>query len=311
MTKGLLLALVVSFGLVGCAGLRQFPEGPPENNYKKALDDLDAEYAETVDKIYKATGATAPKDRMDIRNQFIERRIAVIDAYYKEFQAGLVKENVRADFLISLVAVGVGGAGSLVSETASQILSAVSGGLAGGQAAYGKAVLYDKAMSALVAQMQATRKVIKGQIFQRWELDIDKYPLWMARTDLEAYYFAGSLPGAIIATAADAQQKSKEADAILFEPITQEAVTPEAFNSRKDLVAAVDKLDAPRAKALVVSVGATFKGAKSFIDDQYPPDRQKADTTGNGARDLLKQLVTLTAKKPSDLATWQRLMGSL
>jgi hypothetical protein len=142
----------------------------------------------------------------------IERRMAVIDAYFKEFQAGLVKENVRADFGIALLGIGVGAAGALVAQTASQILSAVSGGLAGAQAAYGKAVLYDKAMSALLAQMQAGRKTVAAQIFQRWNLGLDQYPMWMARMDLEAYYFAGSLPGAILGTAADAKVKEAQAD---------------------------------------------------------------------------------------------------
>ena len=213
MAKSGLLALVVAFAFVGCAGLRQFPEVPQD--YKMALEGLDADYAATLDTIYGKDGlpstVDATKARL-LRNRMMERRMAVIDAYYKEFQAGLVKENVRADFFLSLIGIGVGAAGSLVAETASQILSAVSGGLAGGQAAYGKAVLYDKAMSALVAQMQASRKVIAADIFQRWNEDIEQYPMWMARTDLENYYFAGSLPGAILATAADAKEKDARAE---------------------------------------------------------------------------------------------------
>ena len=207
MTKGLLLGLVVAFGLAGCAGLRQFPES--SQDYATDLGALDRDYDAALKKIYASTNASTPKA---IRNQMIETRMAVIDAHFKEFQSSLVKDNVRADFWIALIGVGVGGAGALASETASQILSAVSGGLAGGQAAYSKAVLYDKAMSALIAQMQASRKAVAVVIFERWAEDIDQYPMWMARTDLEAYYFAGSLPGAIIATASDAQVKDKQAE---------------------------------------------------------------------------------------------------
>jgi hypothetical protein len=199
--------LLLACGLVGCAGLRQFPEVATDHD--AALATLDAHYAQALKDVYRSA---TPAQRKDIRNRMIETRMAVIDAYYKEFQAGLVKENVRTDFALSLVGIGVGGAGALVAGTASQILSAVSGGLAGGQAAYGKAVLYDKAMSALVAQMQASRKAIAAQIFERWNEDVDQYPMWMARTDVEAYYFAGSLPGAILATAADAKVKEKEAE---------------------------------------------------------------------------------------------------
>jgi hypothetical protein len=214
MTKGWLMAVIAAFGLVGCAGLRQFPE--VSQDYDKALSGLDTEYAGAIEQIYgqreaPTTSIDAAKAKA-IRNRLIEIRMAVIDANFKEFQAGLVKENVRVDFGVALLGVGVGAAGSLVAETASQILSAVSGGLAGAQAAYGKSVLYDKAMSALVAQMQASRKAIAAEIFQRWSEDIERYPMWMARTDLEAYYFAGSLPGAILSTAADAKVKDLQAE---------------------------------------------------------------------------------------------------
>ncbi len=209
MKKGWLLALIVTFGLGGCAGLTQFPE--VTNDYGKALRDLDADYATTLDRIYGKNGVTAAQAKQ-IRSEMMERRMAVIDANFKEFQAGLVKENVRAEFGLALVGIGVGAAGSQVAETASQILSAVSGGLAGAQAAYGKAVLYDKAMSALIAQMQAGRKALAVKIFERWNLGLDQYPMWMARTDLEAYYFAGSLPGAILGTAADAKVKNDDAE---------------------------------------------------------------------------------------------------
>lgn len=206
MKKVWFLVLIAAIGLGGCAGLTQFPEVPKD--YNTALLELDTDYATTLRQI---SGADTVEQKK-IRSAMMERRMAVIDAYFKEFQAGLVKENVQAELGIALVGVGVGAAGSLVAETASQILSAVSGGLAGAQAAYGKAALYDKTMSALLAQMQAGRKAVAAQIYQRWNLDLDKYPLWMARMDLDAYYFAGSLPGAILATAADAKVKETEAD---------------------------------------------------------------------------------------------------
>jgi hypothetical protein len=209
MIKEWLLALIVTFGLGGCAGLTQFPE--VTKNYDVALRDLDADYATTLDRIY-GKNVVAAAEAKQIRSEMMERRMAVIDANFKDFQAGLVKENVRAEFGIALLGIAVGAAGSQVAETASQILSAVSGGLAGAQAAYGKAVLYDKAMSALLAQMQAGRKAVAAQIFERWNQDLDQYPMWMARTDLEAYYFAGSLPGAILGTAADAKVKNDDAE---------------------------------------------------------------------------------------------------
>jgi hypothetical protein len=314
MKNGWLLAVIVALGLGGCAGLRQFPE--VSQNPEKALHDLDAGYENALVQIYGSdSGSGQPQvsteQQKRIRNKLIETRMAVIDAHYREFEAGLVKENVRADFGIALLGIGVGAAGSLVAETASQILSAVSGGLAGAQAAYGKAVLYDKALSALLAQMHASRKVMAAQISQRWALEIEKYPLWLARTDLEAYYFAGSLPGAILATAADAKTKEAQADVILLRAITPQTVTPEMVLRRAALGAEIDGLDATKAKALVAKIGAEFTEIKSFIDAQYPSDTRAADADGSKAKTVLKRAVVLTVRGPEDADKWQSAIGGL
>ena len=275
MTKGWVLALISAFALVGCAGLRQFPE--VTNDHDAALLALDKDYAVAVEQIYGTR--EAPTTIIDgakakaVRNRMIETRRAVTDAYVKDFQAGLVKENVRADFLLSVIGIGVGGAGALVSETASQILSAVSGGLAGTQAAYGKAVLYDKAMSALVAQMQASRKAVAAEIFERWGEDIDRYPMWMARKHLEAYYFAGSLPGAIIATAADARVKDAEAE---------------------------DKL--ARFRRVAFTEDETVIAIQKFV---RPPDGKPTDPVNTANRDKLRQWVQRNSVAPDvPIATW-------
>ena len=307
MMMGRLLALIITFWLCGCAGLTQFPE--VTNDYDLALRSLDADYATALGRIY-GKNPVAAADAKLIRSEMMERRMAVIDAHFKEFQAGLVKENVRADFGIALLGIGVGAAGSLVPETASQILSAVSGGLAGAQAAYGKAVLYDKAMSALLAQMQAGRKTVAAQIFQRWNLDIDQYPMWMARTDLEAYYFAGSLPGAILGTAADAKVKETQADAVLLRPITMASVTPEMFLRREALEAAIDKLDGAKAKDLIPKIGAEFTEIKQLINLQYPSSVRAVDTNGDKAKVLLKRLLSSTVLSSGDGDRWQRLITS-
>jgi hypothetical protein len=313
MTKGWLLALIITFGLGGCAGLTQFPT--VERDYNASLRGLDADYAATLDTLYgpdgtPVTNVDAGKAKV-IRNKMIERRMAVIDAHFKEFQAGLVKENVRADFGIALVGIGVGAAGSLVAETASQILSAISGGLAGAQAAYGKAVLYDKAMSALLAQMQAGRKIIAVQIFQRWNQDLDQYPMWMARTDLEAYYFAGSLPGAILGTAADAKRKEAEADAVLLRMITAESVTPEMFLARENLESAIDGLSVDKAKALVAKMASEFPEIKPFVELQYPSNVRAADANGDKAKLLLKRLVSNTVRNSRDAEKWRNTINGL
>jgi hypothetical protein len=302
MMKGRLLALIVTFGLGGCAGLTQFPE--VTNDYDAALRGLDADYATTLDRIYGKNPVAAAEAKL-IRSEMMERRMAVIDAHFKEFQAGLVKENVRTDFGIALLGIGVGAAGSLVAETTSQILSAVSGGLAGAQAAYGKAVLYDKAMSALLAQMQAGRKVVAAQIFQRWNQDVEQYPMWMARTDLEAYYFAGSLPGAILGTAADAKVKETQADEQIGS-VVRSAEFVRNLPIALAIDARLEKLSDPQALALAKAMEPHIKTRsetlQKFLNALDPKKRRLDDP--NAARVFLRNFQLTDSRLPPDLKNW-------
>ena len=59
--------------------------------------------------------------------------------------------------------------------------------------------------------MIASRKAVLVRIFEGRSRGIDVYPLSAAVKHLEAYEFAGSLPGAVIATSADAKVKSDQA----------------------------------------------------------------------------------------------------
>lgn len=209
-----LVCCVLALG--ACTGLQQFPQ--VSEDYSGDLTKHDLAYDTALTAINAASADADEQKR--IRNEEIDRRLRVIDLNFSEFRRGLATEGVAADFGIAVVQLGLGGAGALVSQTASQILSAVSGGLAGTQQAYSKAALYEKTVSALLAQMIASRKAVLVLIFTGRTQGIDDYPLSAAVLDLEAYQYAGSLPGAVIATAADAQVKNDQAQTQLNELTT-------------------------------------------------------------------------------------------
>ncbi len=327
--------------LAGCAGIDQFPDSAADT--QETLVEVDRDFCEAYVQIYggscevpatgSAAGSTAstsaeggsgpasatpgasapppPLDAKKIRNGFIEKRIAVIDAYFEEYIQALAKGNARADLGVGGVDAVVDAAGTLIAGPASQVLSAVSGGLGGVKAQYDKAVLYDQALPALMAQMQAGRDTIRARILQRWSKDIDSYPLWLARSDLQEYQFAGSIPGAIKATAASAKEQSQAAEQALFATISPGAASPEAFTERADIVKAIDALDADKAKALVPLIKAGFAASVPFIEAQYPEDDMAADVSGEKAKTLLKRLVPLTAKEAADRQKWRAAMAGL
>lgn len=301
------MALATALALAGCAGLQQFPD--TSRDYTTALPNLDPNYDAALKEIY--TQGKTDDDKIRIRNYLIELRLGVLDAHFEKFVASLSKNKTAIDLGVSLVGVGVGGAGALVSQPVSQILSAASGGLTGAQAAYDKAVLYDQALPALIAQMHAGRKAISARIFQHWKQSIETYPLWVARRDLDAYQYAGSLPGAVQATAADAKEKERQADVILLEAITPEAVTKAAFDRRKKLENAVDGLNLTKAEALVTAIETAFPKSKQFVANMYPSAKRAKDKDVAKVRILLKRMVVNFGLTPEGMDKWQSAIDGL
>ena len=333
MARSWLLALIVAAALAGCTALQQFPD--VSENYTEDLVELDHDYAAALAKINgetggakrkevgtaegaatkdeagadEKTGTNAPvseEERKRIRNEEIDGRLAVIDANFENFRIALSQENVKADFGVSLVEVGVGGAGALVSETASQILSAVSGGLAGAQAAYSKAALYEKALSALLQQMIASRNAVLVKIFEGRTRSYDEYPLSAAVHDLHAYYFAGSLPGAIVATSADAQVKNAEAKGQLVEITTRrskEFVEPDRQERVDKILDAIGELADDKAFDLEKSPPIENAEVDAIIKLRDPANQR--DTNADVAREMLKMRAVLSQRDDEALGAWE------
>jgi len=259
--------------------------------------------------VYAATNETA---QIAERDKFITSRLGVVDANFKVFVQKLAKGNAYGDLLVQLAEVGAGGTGALVSGGASQILSAISGGLAGGKAAYDKAVLYDKTLAALVAQMAASRQTIAATILGRQRFNLSAYPMWMVRQDLDAYEFAGSIPGAIVATADDAKQKSDRAEAkvqFTLPELTKVAVSDSMFDLRDRLLARVDQLGAMQAKTLVDRVSNAVSSAQPTLS-LYTADVRADDTDGSVAKEILREAISEIGT-PEDGEKWEKEFDAL
>jgi hypothetical protein len=158
--------------------------------------------------------------------------------------------------------------------------------------------------------MQAGRAAVAARILANSRSDIVSYPLWVARNDLDAYYFAGSLPGAILGTAADAKIKKEEAE-VQIRAITGASVTPDMFSRRASLATTIDGLDAAKAKALVTRIETLFPDVKAFIDAQYPAGIRAADANGSQAKAVLKRAAILSVRSPQDAERWLTAVGGL
>ena len=149
-----------------------------------------------------------------VRNEIIAARMRAIDTYYYAFEASLIRERQEIGFISSIISIGLSGAVPLVSATQTKnILGAASSGVQGATKAFSDEVLFQKTVQVLATQMRARRDAVAADIFTRMKtLDIDAYPLSMGLSDIDAYYAAGTIAGALIEIQKTVSDKAKDGE---------------------------------------------------------------------------------------------------
>jgi hypothetical protein len=134
------------------------------------------------------------------RNEIIAARMREVDSYYYAFEASLIRERQELGFVSSIVSLGLTGAIPLAASLGTKsALGAASTFVQGGTKAFSDEVLFQKTVQVLATQMRAHRALVASDIIKRMRsLDIDAYPLSMALGDLDEYYAAGTIAGALI-----------------------------------------------------------------------------------------------------------------
>ena len=204
-------AILIFLFMTGCTpSLRGSPErlfsvaGETEIIKRLAGPEWYEEYA-------RSTGAR----RRELRDQIVLARMYAIDIFYSEYEARLTRERQNVGFFTTVASLALtGSATALSSNTTKTVLTAVATGLTGTKEAYDKEVLIEKTIAILQQQMRTRRKEVKVSILERLSLDTTAYPLELAFTDIEAYYRAGTITGALIDVAEETGARLAQARAI-------------------------------------------------------------------------------------------------
>lgn len=201
--------LFVSLALGGCASFKGYPT--------KAVDP--AERLKTLGPYLRLNLADYDKlpadEQRRKRGEIVNAEILATDLHFAAFQEMLYKEGVEYSVGTSWTVIALTEAASLVGGGSGRALSATAGGLVGAKEAFDKNVYFKKTMPVLLAEMVARRKKVLVRIRSGLAKDINEYPLTQALVDLEDYYQAGTIPGAIMEIAETAGVTTKEADSKL------------------------------------------------------------------------------------------------
>jgi hypothetical protein len=155
--------------------------------------------------------------------------------------------------------------------------------------------------------MNAARKQALVPIVAGLRDDVAKYPLELALSDLHAYYFAGTFPGALQSIQAEAGKSEAKADVELnllrgpgfFEATKQARV--------EKIVLAIDALTAAGAIALAKNPPVSNAERDTAIVAMDPKELRFSDE--KVAKSMLKRTVVLDQRDDVSVGAWEDAVG--
>lgn len=143
---------------------------------------------------------TSETERFRVRNELVLARMYAIDLRFRDYIIDLSQESRQSNFLLKLIGLGLSGAGAAIEVSATQsILAAIDTGLEGASEAFNRDILVDRTVQVLTTQMQAERARLRTEILINLSKSTEEYPLFLALAQVEDFYYAGTIPGALAA----------------------------------------------------------------------------------------------------------------
>jgi hypothetical protein len=213
----LIALLILPAIFSSCTAIRGYPQR--SDDIHNELKQLKIYYA--ADIINQYSGKQSESDKRMFRDEVILGRIRAIDLHFDIFRKSLTKEYVTLNLGSDLSVLGLNAAGVIVPTASTKaIFAAISGGLVGAKGTIDKDVFYEKTIAVLFSKMDALRKERLVMIRTGLGLNTDKYPILQAMIDVEDYFNAGTLPGAIMGIAVISGAMIQKADEDLKNLIT-------------------------------------------------------------------------------------------
>ena len=146
------------------------------------------------------------------RNSYVLARMYAADLAYYQYEASLTHERQDVSFASDVVNIGLTSAVPLVSAKATKdVLGAAASALTGIRNAYDDDILLNRTIQILQGEMRANRAQVASTIYLRLKRSISNYPMPLALSDLEDYYRAGTISGALLAVSTNVAHEVDEA----------------------------------------------------------------------------------------------------
>jgi hypothetical protein len=161
--------------------------------------------------------------RTILRNDIITARLYAVDANFNQFVRELTTQQNLGAVAADWTAIALAGAGSVTGSASTKaVLAAITGSVIGAKAAVDKDVFYNKAIPTLVTTMEGQRKLVLVRIYAGLQKSAAEYPLFQALADVDNYYAAGTVNGALVGLTTAAGIKSQEGDVQIAAVLTSD-----------------------------------------------------------------------------------------
>lgn len=204
--KCLLTSLCV-FALAGCAAFRGHPDQAtdPRADLQTLASQINAAAVTTC--LQSPTAAC--------RNRVIGARMYAADIQFSEFEQTLFNDTRSGGFAATLSTLGLTTAAAASSGGTSQVLSGLSAFIIGGREAFQKEVLAERTAIAIHTAMRGRRAQVALRLREGLGKSIEVYPFESALGDVNEYYTAGTLLGALVDITETVGMSTKQAEAEL------------------------------------------------------------------------------------------------
>jgi hypothetical protein len=238
-----------------------------------------------------------------LRNEIAYRVMTGIESGYGRFEMRLTTLRAGAQTGSDALQLGLTAATTVVGASdIKDILSATSTAFHGTWTSLDKNYFQDKTTEAIISQMRATRKTKQAQIITSLATrNVTSYPLDAAWIDLVDFYYAGTVPSALVEIASDAGSKADTATKDLnkamaeLTPATPQQASQSISNrtAYEKLKSAVNGSDAAKSAAALQTLRQILTAAG------YAP---KADASATDLLALFRKAIDDATSDDSKLA---------
>jgi hypothetical protein len=301
-----IMSLIILMLLSGCATFQGGMPTPPFD-IEKDLGEL-----KSVLKSSMSVTTYYNSPSVESRNKFISSRLVLINIEYIKYIKDLTAEESQIHAATDILVLSLDIASTAFTPVNTKTtLSAISSGVGGTRLSIDQNFYHKKTVPVLISSMNAERKSVLSKIIQGLSTDLNGYPFEQALSDINDYFMAGTIQGALNAIQRDSGAKENKAqkDIQTFLKERKSGFVDKATQSRvNQLLDEVDNLEASKLFDLNKNPPVSDAWIEQVVKMRDPYNKRETDK--DTAIKIIKMRIVLSERDENALRAWEAAIKS-